>query len=513
MIDQNKASFTPPNLVLATIGLSLVTFMQVLDTTIANVSLPTISGNLGASTEQGTWVITSFAVSTAVALPLTGWMSRRFGEMRLFIAATLLFMLASFLCGIAQSMNSLVGFRALQGFVAGPLYPITQALLLSIYPPAKRGMALSLLAMVTVVAPIAGPLLGGWITDQYSWPWIFFINLPIGLFAVLVVYQQLGKRPETLKKEPMDYVGLVTLVIGVGALQIVLDKGNELDWFESTFIIAGSVVALISLAFFLIWELTERHPIVNLRLFRYRNYSAGTLAMVGGYGAFMGISLLLPQWLQTQMGYTATWAGMAAAPIGIVPVLLAPIMGRYAHKFDLRVLASVAFLAMGISCFMRASFTTDVDYLHVALVQLFMGIGVAMFFMPIFSILLSELPQNQIADGSGLATFLRTLAGSFAASLTTWIWVRRADQHHAHLTEHVSVYEPTTQETLAQMGGITQQNAASLDHMITSQAYMMSTIDYFTLAGWVCLGLIALIWLAKPPFVAKAAAGAASTAH
>ncbi|MBM7061761.1 DHA2 family efflux MFS transporter permease subunit [Pseudomonas sp. UL073] len=505
MSHSDKASFTPPNLVLATIGLSLATFMQVLDTTIANVSLPTIAGNLGASAEQGTWVITSFAVSNAIALPLTGWMGRRFGEVRLFIGATLLFMLASFLCGIAQSMNSLVAFRALQGFVAGPLYPITQALLLSIYPPSRRGMALSLLAMVTVVAPIAGPLLGGWITDSYSWPWIFFINLPIGLFAAFVVYQQLGKRPETLKKEPMDYVGLVSMIIGVGALQIVLDKGNDLDWFESNFIIGGTVIAVIALAFFIIWEFTERHPVVNLRLFRYRNYSAGTLALVGGYAAFMGISLLLPQWLQTQMGYTATWAGMAAAPIGIVPVLLAPFMGRYAHKFDLRVLSTLAFAAMGASCFMRASFTTDVDFIHVALVQLFMGIGVAMFFMPILSILLSQLPQDQIADGSGLATFLRTVAGSFAASLSTWLWFRRADEHHARLTEHISVYDPSTREVLEQMGGMSQQNAASLDHMINGQAFMLSTIDYFTLAGWVCLGLIVLIWLAKPPFGAQSA--------
>ena len=257
-------------------------------------------------------MITSFAVSNAIAL--TGWMSRRVGEVRLFIGAALLFVLASFLCGVAQSMNSLVGFRALQGFVAGPLYPITQTLLLSIYPPAKRGMALALLAMVTVVAPIAGPILGGWITDDFSWPWIFFINLPIGLFAAFVVYQQLRKRPVALKREPMDWMGLATLVIGVGALQIVLDKGNDLDWFESDFIVGGTVIAVIALAVFIIWEFTDRHPIVNLRLFRHRNFSAGTLALVGGYAAFFGINLLLPQWLQTQLGYTATWPAWRRRP-------------------------------------------------------------------------------------------------------------------------------------------------------------------------------------------------------
>ena len=226
MSNNAAAQFTPPSLLLTTIGLSLATFMQVLDTTIANVALPTISGNLGVSYEQGTWVITSFAVSNAIALPLTGWLSRRFGEVKLFIWATLLFVLASFLCGIAQSMPELVGFRVLQGVVAGPLYPMTQTLLIAVYPPAKRGMALALLAMVTVVAPIAGPILGGWITDSYSWPWIFFINVPIGLFAAAVVRQQMRTRPVVTSRQPMDYIGLLTLVIGVGALQVVLDKGK-----------------------------------------------------------------------------------------------------------------------------------------------------------------------------------------------------------------------------------------------------------------------------------------------
>ncbi|MFQ6571853.1 DHA2 family efflux MFS transporter permease subunit [Pseudomonas sp. UM16] len=505
----NSASFSPPSLLLTTIGLSLATFMQVLDTTIANVALPTIAGNLGVSVEQGTWVITSFAVSNAIALPLTGWLSRRFGEVKLFIWATLLFVLASFLCGIARSMPELVGFRVLQGIVAGPLYPMTQTLLIAVYPPAKRGMALALLAMVTVVAPIAGPILGGWITDSYSWPWIFFINVPIGLFAAAVVRQQMRTRPVTTQRQPMDYIGLLCLIIGVGALQIVLDKGNDLDWFESNFIVVGSLISLVFLAAFIIWELTDKHPVVNLRLFVHRNFRIGTIVLVGGYAGFFGINLILPQWLQTQMGYTATWAGLAVAPIGLLPVLMSPFVGKYAHKFDLRLLAGIAFLAIGTSCFMRAGFTNEVDFQHIALVQLFMGIGVALFFMPTLSILLSDLPPHQIADGSGLATFLRTLGGSFAASLTTWIWIRRADQHHAYLSESISTYEPATREALKQLGGASGQSYAQLERMLSSQAYMMSTVDYFTLMGWVFAGLILLVWLAKPPFAAKAAPASA----
>ncbi|KRV73421.1 DHA2 family efflux MFS transporter permease subunit [Pseudomonas citronellolis] len=509
--NSSNGAFSPPSLVMATIGLSLATFMQVLDTTIANVALPTISGNLGVSAEQGTWVITSFAVSNAIALPLTGWLSRKVGEVRLFIAATLLFVIASFLCGVAQQMGTLVGFRALQGFVAGPLYPITQTLLISIYPPAKRGMALALLAMVTVVAPIAGPILGGWITDSYSWPWIFFINVPIGLFAAFVVYQQLKKRPVVIKHAPMDYMGLILLVLGVGALQIVLDKGNDLDWFESNFIVGGTVVSVIALAAFVIWELTDKHPIVNLRLFVHRNFTFGTLALVGGYAGFFGMNLLLPQWLQTQMGYTATWAGLAAAPIGILPVFLSPLVGRYANNFDLRILAGLAFLVMSATSFMRAAFNTEVDYYHIALVQTLMGLGVAFFFMPILSILLSDLPPDQIADGSGLATFLRTLGGSFAASLTTWIWDRRATLHHAHLTESLSTYDPATRDALDLLGGANQHGAAMLDRIVESQAYMLSTVEYFTLLGWLFLTLLAIIWLAKPPFGAKP--GAAASGH
>ncbi|MFI8483145.1 DHA2 family efflux MFS transporter permease subunit [Pseudomonas sp. NPDC078700] len=505
----SQASFTPPSLLLCTIGLSLATFMQVLDTTIANVALPTIAGNLGVSSEQGTWVITSFAVSNAIALPLTGWLSRRFGEVKLFVWATLLFVLASFLCGISRSMPELIGFRVLQGLVAGPLYPMAQTLLIAVYPPAKRGLALALLAMVTVVAPIAGPILGGWITDSYSWPWIFFINVPIGLFAGFVVTQQMRKRPVAISHQPIDYIGLLTLIVGVAALQIILDKGNDLDWFESSFIVIGAIVSAVSLTVFIIWELTDRHPIVNLRLFAHRNFTFGTIVLVGGYAGFFGINLILPQWLQTQMGYTATWAGLAVAPIGILPVLMSPFVGTYAHKFDLRLLAGLAFLAIGMSCFMRAGFNTEVDFQHIALVQMFMGFGVALFFMPTLSILLSDLPPDQIADGSGLATFLRTLGGSFAASLTTWIWIRRSEVHHAYLSEHISTYDPITRQALEQLGGANPQSYAQLEQTLTSQSYMISTVDYFTLMGWIFMGLILLVWLAKPPFTAKAGPEAA----
>ena len=503
------AQFRPPNLVLATIGLSLATFMQVLDTTIANVSLPTIAGNLGVSNDQSTWVITSFAVSMAISLPLTGFLTRRFGEVKLFVWSTLLFALTSFLCGISQSMGMLIVFRAIQGAVAGPMYPITQSMLIGIYPPAKRGMALALLAMVTVVAPIAGPILGGLITDTYSWPWIFFINVPIGIFASMVVANQMKGRVETTTRPKIDYVGLVTLIIGVGALQIVLDKGNDEDWFNSTFIIITSIVSAISIAIFLIWELTDKDPIVDLRLFRHRNFSAGTLALVLAYAAFFAIGLLVPLWLQRNLGYTSTWAGYATAPLGIIPVLLTFVVGKYATRMDLRLVASAAFAVMGTTCFLRSSFYLDIDFYHVAMVQLLQGLGVALFFMPILTILLSDLKQNEIASGSGLATFLRTLGGSFAASLTTLLWDRRAVLHHAQLAQNITPYSPTSQAAMSQLGqGNTQLGGSIIDGMITQQGYQISFNEVFHLLGWVFFVLVFVIWLAKPPFLAKAAAAA-----
>ncbi|MCC7097542.1 MAG: DHA2 family efflux MFS transporter permease subunit [Thermomonas sp.] len=501
------ADFRPPSVPLTTLGLALASFMQVLDTTIANVSLATISGNLGGSANQATWVITSFAVSTAIALPLTGWLARRFGERKLFMWSTLGFVFASFLCGLAHSMGLLVMARALQGLIAGPMYPVTQALLLSIYPPAKRGHAIALLAMVTVVAPIAGPILGGWITDNYSWEWIFFINIPIGIFASTVVGSQLKGRPEKLETPKMDYIGLASLVLGVGALQILLDLGNDEDWFSSQLIVVLAIVAVIGLAVFVIWELTDDDPIVDLRLFRHRNFATGTLAMVLAYGAFFSVGILVPLWLQYDLGYTAIWAGFATAPIGLLPILLTPFIGKYANRFDLRLLASFAFIAMSLTSFLRSGFSLDVDFSHVAWVQFLQGLGVALFFMPVLQILLSDLELHEISAGSGLMTFLRTLGGSFSASLTTYAWTSRGAIHHARMTEHVSTLDPATlQQVAAYGGGDLQRGAAVVEMMISNQAAQIAFNEIFHLLGLLFLAVIAFVWFAKPPFGAKGSA-------
>jgi DHA2 family multidrug resistance protein len=295
-------------------------------------------------------------------------------------------------------------------------------------------------------------------------------------------------------------------VLGVGALQIMLDLGNDEDWFNSTKIVVLTVVAAIALAVFVIWELTEKDPIVNLRLFRHRNFASGTLAMVMAYAAFFSIGLLVPLWLQRNLGYTAIWAGFATAPIGILPVLLTPFVGKYATRFDLRMLASVAFVVMAATSFLRSGFNLDVNFARVAEIQLFQGLGVALFFMPVLTILLSDLEPHEIAAGSGLATFVRTLGGSFAASLTTWAWNQRTTIHHAQLTEHIGAYDDGMRALAAQLGqGDLQRGALLLNQQIGQQAAQIGFNEIFHLLGIIFLAVIVFVWFARPPFAAKGA--------
>ncbi len=500
---QAFGEFRPASLSLATIGLSLGTFMQVLDMTIANVSLPTIAGNLSASQDQSTWVITSFTVAQAISLPMTGFLSRRIGEVKLFVGAVLLFSLFSLACGFATSLSMLVMFRAMQGAVAGPMYPITQSLMVSIYPRDKRSMALAIISMITVVAPIVGPVAGGWITDSYSWRWIFFINIPFGLFAGLIVLAQMGKRVDRIIKARIDWVGVVTLVLGVGSLQILLDKGNELDWFHSSTIVTLAIIASISLTVWVIWELTDDNPLVDLRLFRHRNFAAGTLALVLAFALFFSISLLLPLWLQNVLGYTALWSGLAAAPIGVIPILLTFWVGKYAHKFDLRWLTAFSFAVMGFICFRFASFNTEVDFWAVALTELMLGLGIALFFMPILTILLSDLEGPEIAEGSGSATFLRTVGASFAVSIVTYLWTRGGVVSHANLVEHINPYNDAVRHTVSAMGGELQRYAMEINGIITQQSMQISFNHLFQGLGIGFFLLIAVVWLSKPPFTPR----------
>lgn len=484
-----------------TIALSAAVFMNVLDSSIANVSLPTIAGDLGVSATQGTWVITSFAVANAITVPLTGWLTQRFGQVRLFVLSVFLFVLSSWLCGFSWSLESLVAFRVLQGAVAGPMIPLSQSLMLGSYPRNKAGMALALWSMTILVGPVVGPLLGGWISDNYTWPWIFYINVPVGLLAGWAAWQIYKERDSARTSLPIDRMGLALLVIWVAALQLMLDKGKELDWFASTEITVLAVVAVVSFVFFLIWELTAEHPVVDLTLFKFRNFTSGVITIAVGYGVFFGTVVLLPLWMQNTLGYTATDAGIASAPVGILAIIISPIVGKLLAKHDPRIIATFAFLVFSLISFMRADFNTDVDIYTIMLPTFIQGAAMATFFIPLTTLTLSGLDPHRIPAAAGLSNFVRLLFGAFGTSITTTLWENRASLHHAHMAEMARPGEPAFDAAMAAMqhrGLDTGQGAAIVNGLINQQAFTLSALDIFYASGVLFLLLIILVWVAKP---------------
>ena len=488
-------------LVLGTIALALATFMNVLDTSIANVALPSIAGNLGASANQGTWVITSFGVANAVSVPLTGWLVQRLGAVRLFVGSVLLFVLTSWLCGFAPSLSALIFFRILQGLVAGPMIPLSQSLLLSTYPPQRAGTALSMWAMTTLVAPVAGPLLGGWITDNYSWPWIFYINIPVGLLAAAVTWTIYRHRETATRKVPIDGVGLGLLVVWVGALQVILDRGKELDWFHSTTIVTLAITSAVGFALFLIWELTEEHPIIDLTLFKRRNFAIGTAVLSLAWLLYFGNVVLLPLWLQQYLAYTATAAGFALAPVGVLAVLLSPLIGRILPKVDPRWLSTTSFVVFGIVLFMRSQFTPQVSEWAIMVPTFIQGAAVACLFTPLLSVIVSGLDPSRIPAATGLSNFVRITAGAFGTSITTTLWDNRATLHHAHLAEVFTFANPNTTDaarTIGSLGLDGQQTAALLNRFVDQQAFARAADDIFLGSALLFVVLIALVWFARP---------------
>ena len=494
-------------LAMLTLVLSLATFMLVLDSTIANVAIPTIAGDLGASSSQGTWVITSFGVANAISIPITGWLAKRFGEVRLFLIATLLFVLASWLCGIANSLEMLIVFRVLQGAVAGPIIPLSQSLLLNNYPPEKRGMALAFWSMTIVVAPICGPILGGWISDNIHWGWIFFINVPIGLAVVLISWKILEGRESRISHQPINTVGLILLALGVGALQLMLDQGRELDWFNSTEIVVLTIIAAVGLIALIIWELTDDNPVVDVSLFKSRNFTVGCVSTSLAFLVYSGTVVLIPLLLQQVYNYTATWAGLAAAPVGLLPILLAPIIGKFGNKIDMRILITVSFMVYALTFYWRAvTFEPEMTFMDVALPQFVQGLAVACFFMPLTTITLSGLPPEKMASASSLFNFLRTLAGSIGTSLTTFMWYNREAVHHTQLTEVINPYNPISQQFFQTMGGFglsEEQTASYLARQITAQGFIIGANEIFLVSAITFISLVVLIWFAKPPFGGK----------
>jgi DHA2 family multidrug resistance protein len=443
-------------------------------------------------------------------VPLTGWLMRRFGIVRTFVLSILLFTVASFLCGVAQNMTELILFRVLQGAVSGPMIPGSQALLVTLFPQERKGTALAIWSATTLVAPICGPILGGYISDNYHWGWIFLINVPVGLLCALVCWRALKSHESPTQALKMDGVGLALLIVWVGSLQVMLDQGKDLDWFNSNTIVILCVVCIVSLAAWIIWELTEPSPIVDLTLFKSRSFTLGTLALCLVFGVFFANVVLMPLWLQSHVSYTATWAGIATAPSGITALLVAPLVGKYIARYDARWFATASFVIFAASYFMRSAYPPDASFWVFALPALVQGVAMGMFFVALLTITLDRLPVEKLPAASGLNNFLRITAGGFATSLVTTYWDRREAFHQSRLVESLSVFDPALRgiTTAIKSAGFSDQAAAAnVLHEVTNQGYLLASLDLFYFSGWTTLALIAACWLARRPAAGAAPAG------
>lgn len=431
---------------MGTAALSLAMLMNVIDMTIANVSIPAISGDLGVSPAQGTWVVTSYGVANALSVILTGWLAKRFGQVRLIVLAILMFTVSSLVCALAPTLGTLVFFRLIQGLTAGPIVVLTQPLLLQSYPPEKISIALSTYLMTTMIGPIFGPVIGGVLTDGLSWHWIFYINIPVGLVAVSLVWKIYRHRETPGTRVPLDAIGLALLIGCVGSMQLMIEKGRELDWFSSDFIVALGIASLVCGAYFGVWNAGVRHPIVDFSFFRQRNFVIGAIVMSVGFGMFMGTGVIMSIWLQQSLGYTATWAGLTMVPGSVVALLLTPLTGQAMQRMDLRWPAVVSVLALMGAFLLRSHLTSYADLYTVILFQVVQGVGMAMFFVPMLTMSLQGIPPEKMAAGAGLLAFIRYVGGSSGTSLIVTLWERRTDHHIARLHEQFASISPLLQD-------------------------------------------------------------------
>jgi len=494
-------------MILAVVTLAFANFMVVLDMTIANVSVPNIAGGLAVSPSEGTWVITSYAVAEAITVPLTGWLAGRFGAARVFVTCIGLFGLCSFLCGIAPSLGWLVVFRVLQGLSGGPMMPMSQTLLQRLVPPRLRPQTMGLWAVTTLIAPVLGPVLGGTISDAFGWSWVFFINVPVAVLLVVVALRTLPLK-ESTQRLPVDFVGLGLLITWVGSLQIMLDKGQELDWFNSPMVVGLLIVAVVGFISFLIWELTDEHPIVDLRIFRHRGFSTACFAMTLAFAGMFSANVLVPLWLQTNQGYPASWAGYVTGFNGTLAIVTAPIVAGLVAKVDPRRLVTLGILWMAGVMFWRSNFTQGLSFWQLVGPQLAQGPGMPMFFIPIMSLAMATLLPSELAGGAGLLNFVRTTAGAFATSVTTTSWANSATVARTAFVGRLNNAEGVVGQM--QSAGMTHGQAlGNLDNLVQSQAVMVSTNQVFlAISILMALSVIAIWFGPKPARLVRGPAGA-----
>jgi DHA2 family multidrug resistance protein len=478
-------------LMLAGLALALSNFVVVLDTTIANVSMPHIAGSLGVSVTQGTWVITSYAVAEAICVPLSGWLAQRFGVLRTFLTGLLGFGLFSALCGLAPSIETLVICRMFQGVCGAPLMPLSQTLLMTIFPGRKRTMASTLWSMTTVLGPVAGPLLGGTISADWTWPWIFFINLPIVLLCAGLSFRLLSAYETAIRRLPIDYVGLGLLVIWVGSLQIMLDTGREKDWFSSNLITLEAIVAAIFFVVFVIWELTERHPVVDLKVLRHRGFTVGASLIGLGFFGYVASLVVVPLWLQTNLGYPSDWSGRVSSTTGILAFLSAPVVGRLLGMVDPRRIVCVGFLWLALVNLVRSASYTNMDFWSITLGQMALGAGIMCFMVPNLTMAMASVLPSETAGAAGVMNFMRTMAIALGTSLWTSIWANGATISRDGM---VGSLHP---DALVALGG--SRSLRMIEQMTDQESLTRSMNQVFLYAVLVFLAGSLLVWLIPRP--------------
>ncbi|MGB9801585.1 MAG: DHA2 family efflux MFS transporter permease subunit [Arcobacter sp.] len=482
----------------AALMLTTANFIAVLNMTIANVSVPHIAGNLGATASQGTWVITAYAIGEAITVPLTGWFALRFGAVKVFVVAMIMFGLFSIVCGLSDSLGLLVIARIFQGFSGGPLMPLSQTLLLRLFPKEKAGVAIGMWSMTTLVAPVLGPIVGGYVCDEYSWPWVFFLNSPIVIICGFFAWQLLKDYVEPLVKKPIDVTGLFLLIIWVVCLQLVLDEGKDLDWFSSTKIVILAIVSFISFVSFIIWEFYDEHPVVDLKVFRHRGFTISVLTVSLAFGAYFGANVLTPLWLQTLMGYTGTQAGLAACWTGIAGLTVAPFVAKAATTTDARKLVFVGVLWLGLMTFWRGIANTDMAFIDVMLPLLFMGFGLPFFFIPAMGLSLSSVEKNEVDSAAGLLNFVRTLSGAFATSFVATAWSNKTIENHANLVA-ITDSDNSIRMAMENTGMSTDLINQTINMMINKQSVMLATNQVMITLSVVFVLAALMIWGAPKP--------------
>jgi MFS transporter, DHA2 family, multidrug resistance protein len=496
------------------LAVTLATFMEVLDTSIANVSLPHIAGSLSAGTDESTWVLTSYLVSNAIVLPLSGWISSIVGRKRFYMSCVAIFTVSSLLCGLAPNLGMLIFFRVLQGAGGGGLQPSEQAILADTFPPAKRGMAFAVYGVAVVMAPAIGPTLGGWITDNFTWRWIFLLNIPVGMLSLLLTSRLIQDPPylkrKKLSETKIDYIGLGLVALGLGTLQIVLDKGQREDWFESHFILVLSLIAAASLLLLVYWEWTHKDPVIDLHLFKNRTFASANLLMFMLGFALLGSTVLLPLYMQTLLGYTAEQSGLALSPGGFAIMLLMPVVGFMLSRFDARKLMMFGLLMLSFSLFHMTNFTLGVDFRTVVFARIIQAAGLAFLFVPINTAAYAFLPKEKNNAASGLMNLARNIGGSVGISIVTTMLDRRSQYHLNRMSSHLSPANPQVQSMLQataralEIRGFSASDAmhkayALLQGNVFRQAGMLAYIDNFWLLGVAILVMVPLVFLMKRP--------------